>query len=297
MSNVLLTFAHISDSHLTESAHHDYGPAHYSPRVLAYFQTLKERGVDIASGHEATVSADVANQALVDEVNRVPFQLDFVLHTGDVMTDPDSAAEYELPGKVFGGLNAPVYYLRGNHDNGDGLRGLMPSVSFHNGALDYVIEQNGVRLICLDTATNGVDHGGFLTDEQLGWLETQLMAEPEKPLMVAMHHLPISLGNEMIDFFGMSNGQAVHDVLRKAVPRLRAVFFGHIHQVVDIVQDGVYYCCVQSPMGQPDLWPAVTPTNQREIAATPGFSVVIVTPERSYIRRYVYPAPTGTSGS
>lgn len=292
MSNVLLTFAHISDTHLTGNPNHSYGPGHYSERVLAYFQSLKERGVDIGSGHKAAVPAEVANQVLVDEVNRVPFQLDFVLHTGDVMTDPDSAEEYALPGKLFTGLNAPIYYLPGNHDHKAGLSSLMPAVTFHNNALDYVIEQNGVRLICVDTATNGVDHGGCLTDEQLAWLETQLMTEPEKPLMVAMHHLPISLGNEMMDFFGLSNGEAVHAVLRKAVPRLRAVFFGHIHQVVDIVQDGVYYCCVQSPMGQPDLWPAVTPTGRREIAATPGFSIVIVTPERSYIRRYVYPAPT-----
>lgn len=288
MSEVLMTFAHISDTHLTVGDQHEFRAHHYSERLMAFFAALREKGIDIGAGHRSTVPASVANQVMVDHLNNLPFKLDFVLHTGDVMTDPDSAEEYQAARDVLGKINVPVYYLCGNHDHQQGLRALMPSVALANGTLDYVIEHNGARLVCVDSATHGQDHGGRLSDEQLAWLEQQITTETDKPLLVGIHHPPLALGNEVIDFFGMSNGAEVHAVLRKAVPRLQGVFFGHIHQIVDTVQDGVYYCAVQSPLGQPDLWPAVTPERRTDITPTPGFSVVIVTRERTYVRRYGY---------
>jgi 3',5'-cyclic-AMP phosphodiesterase len=291
MAETLLTFAHISDTHFVPNGKAEFRQHHYSPRLLAFFKEMTERGIDLAAAHSASVPADVANSVMVDEINNLPFNLDFVLHTGDVMTDPDSVEEYETAKAVMSNLRYPVYYLRGNHDHLDGIRSLMPQVTTRNGSLDYVIEQNGVRIVCVDSATYGEDHGGHMTDEQLTWLEEQLMAAPDKPLLAAVHHMPVSLGSEMMDFFGMSNSDAVHAVFKKAVPRLQAVFYGHIHQVVDIIQDGVYYCCVQSSMGQPDLWPSVVMNGSHAHIPNPGFSVVVVTTERTYIRRYNYALP------
>ncbi len=293
MTEVLLKFAHISDTHLTPGDVQAFRPHHYSPRLLAFFQELRDRGIDIGSGHRASIPASAANRLMVEQLNGLPFALDFVLHTGDVMTDPDSAEEYETARDILGQIKYPIYYLRGNHDHDGGVRSLMPYVTTADGTLDYVIDVNGVRLICLDSATHGEDHGGRLSDAQLAWLEAQLHAEPDKRLLVAIHHLPITLGQQMMDFFGMSNGDAVHALLRAAVPRLQAVFYGHIHQVVDIVQDGVYYCCVQSPLGQPDLWPAIALEGTRTTTPNPGFSVVIVTRERTYVRRCAYAMPNG----
>jgi 3',5'-cyclic AMP phosphodiesterase CpdA len=189
------------------------------------------------------------------------------------------------------GLSVPVYYLRGNHDHAEGLRGLMPPVETAKNTFDYVIEHNGVRVVCVDSATNGVDHGGYLSDEQLAWLQTQLAAEPEKPLLAAIHHPPLLLGSEMMDFFGVSNGAQVHEVFKTAVPRLQAVFFGHIHQVVDMVRDGVYYSCVQSPLSQPVLIPGGLNAQGLYHEPNPGFTLVVVTAEQTYFRRINYTMP------
>lgn len=291
MSKVLLTFVHVSDTHFEPAVRLDHQAAYGSPRMMDFFKQLSDLGIDLGAAHRASVSDKVANQALVDAINALPFPIDFVLHTGDVMTDAADADQYASIRETMDQLNAPVYYLRGNHDHADALRALMPSVETANGTLDYVIEHNGVRLVCVDSAANGVDHGGRLSDEQLNWLSAQLAAEPEKPLLAAIHHPPLLLGSDMMDFFGVANGQQVHEVFKAAVPRLQAVFFGHIHQVVDMVRDGVYYSCVQSPISQPVLIPGGLSAQGLHHEPNPGFTLVVVTEEQTYFRRINYPMP------
>jgi 3',5'-cyclic AMP phosphodiesterase CpdA len=289
MAQTLLTFVHISDTHLTPGDSREFRQSHYSPRFMNFIAELQAKGVDLGS-HDGGVPASVANRALVEAVNALPFPLDFILHTGDVMTDPDTVDEYETARAMFTQLRAPVYFLRGNHDHLDGLRTLMPTVTAAHGTLDYVIEHNGVRVVCVDSATHGEDHGGCLSAEQLVWLETALLTEPEKPLLAAIHHLPMKLENDVLDFFGVANGDAVHTIYKKAAPRLQAVFFGHIHQIIDVVQDGVLYTTVPSPVSQPNILPGGL-QGAGHHAPSPGFSVVVVTSERTYIRRYTYPMP------
>src|SRR5690606_21680916 len=90
VSNRLLTFVHISDTHL-----------HSDPTFTGAFTNIVPR-----PGVEATIR----------QINDLPFEIDFVLHTGDIMTDPQQEAEYELARDLLGTLRYPVYYLAGNHD-------------------------------------------------------------------------------------------------------------------------------------------------------------------------------------
>lgn len=291
MSKILLTFIHVTDNHFEPAVRLDQSLAYGSPRMVQYFKQLKEQGIDLGAAHRAAVPVEVANQALIDAVKALPFPIDFVLNTGDVMTDAVDGDQYDAVKPYMDSFGVPVYYLRGNHDHADGLRRLMPSVSTANGTLDYVIEYNGVRMVCVDSATHGEDHGGRLSDIQLAWLEAQLAAEPEKPLLAAIHHPPLPLGSDMIDFFGVTNGEAVHKLFKAAVPRLQGVFFGHIHQVVDMVRDGVYYSSVASPVSQPVLLPGGLNAQGLHHEPNPGFTLVVVTAEQTYFRRINYPMP------
>ena len=54
-------------------------------------------------------------EALVAGIRALPFVPDFIVHTGDVVNDPDPAA-YALAAEVLADLPAPVYYAAGNHD-------------------------------------------------------------------------------------------------------------------------------------------------------------------------------------
>ena len=90
LPEALLTFVHISDTHI-----------HSDPRF---------------TGPHVTFTSRNGVNCLVDAINALPFPVDFVLHTGDVMTDPTEEREYMVARYMLGALKLPVYYLSGNHD-------------------------------------------------------------------------------------------------------------------------------------------------------------------------------------
>ncbi|NWF70355.1 MAG: metallophosphoesterase [Chloroflexi bacterium] len=262
--DLVLRFVHISDTHLSHDPNYTYDPKTY-PLALP------------------------GARALVEQVNALPFTPDFVLHTGDVAYDPDSAA-YAAARAVLGQIKYPVHYLVGNHDDGDALQrtlvGHEPRTPFC-----YEFAARGAQIICLDTQSAVAQKGitppaGWIDDAQLVWLESLLLARDERPLVVALHHNPLKVGIPWFDeYMGLQNGDALHSVLLKARPRLRGVFFGHIHQNIDIYRDGILYSSALSSWYQLHCWPGQTSTVV-DSGAEPGFSVVTVTREQTLIRRH-----------
>ena len=87
MSKEIVYFVHITDSHLGPTP--DY--------------TLREH---------VTLPAV---KRLVELINSLPVRPDFVMHTGDVVTNPHPDS-YALAAETFSQLNVPIYYATGNHD-------------------------------------------------------------------------------------------------------------------------------------------------------------------------------------
>lgn len=291
MTEVLLRFAHISDTHITPGDSTERNFANYSPAVLAMIEESAKLRTESPPPPPAQPSS-VAAKTLVSQVNNLPFDLDFVLHTGDVMTDPKQPADYEAVNALFRDFRFPVYYLRGNHDDLEGIQTVLQKRAPAQPTFDYVVEHNGVVLACVDSATHGMDHGGGLSAEQLTWLESLCTAADDRPLVVAIHHPVLKFGNRFLDFFGTRNGDDVHTVLLKAGKRLRGVFSGHIHQAIDIYKDNILYSFAPNNNVSSNLWPGVAQLVYRKgalLELQPGFSVVTVTTELTFVRRYSYP--------
>jgi 3',5'-cyclic AMP phosphodiesterase CpdA len=286
MSKVLLRFAHISDTHLTPGDRTEMRVEHYSPRVLALIRSASvARNPDGAAHENPSIPPSVATKKVISEINRLPFPIDFVLHTGDIMTDA-TVDEYLYAKDLFSALNYPIYYIPGNHDNSEGIQRNLVGVETVKPTYDYVVEIKGMQLVCVDSASSGMDHGGKLNDDQLAWLDSICSAASDQPLIVAIHHHIRPFDSQFIDFFGTQNGDEIHAILRKAGSRLRGVFSGHIHQAIDIYDDNILYSFVQAAHMQSNLFPAVTVTGKHEVSPNPGFSIVTVTTERTFVRRY-----------
>lgn len=287
MSEPILRFVHISDTHLTPADNTEMRMDHYSPRVLALIKQAREQNPDTLSHEHPRVAASVASRRMIEEINRLPFAFDFVLHTGDIMTD-GTVDEYGVARDMFSQINAPVFYIPGNHDSAEGIQRLLVGASEIKPTYDYEFEAGGVQVVCVDSATNGSDHGGKLSDEQLAWLDALCSVEDDRPMIVAIHHHVRPFHNSFIDFFGTTNGDDVHLILKKALPRLRGVFSGHIHQAIDTYDEGILYSFVQSPQSQGNLFPVVENQRAHSVVPSPGFSVVTVTAERTYVRRFIF---------
>ena len=269
MSDVLLRFAHISDTHFAPEGHsHTF--EEYPPEVM---EVLKE-AVELM-GQREMAPVLPASRALIDAVNNTREPLDFVLHTGDVNTDPLGPDHYEVGKEIMAALKYPVYYLPCNHDNVRKKKKVLVGSAAPQVPYDYSFEVNGVQVICLDSATHGVNHGGKLSEDQLAWLQQQLVSSAERPVIVAVHHPLLKLGHKLLDFFGTSNGDDVHDILKQALPRLRGVFFGHIHMDFESYVDGVLYSAVPSP--------------SVEVGQATGYKVVTVTERGTHIRHVSVP--------
>lgn len=258
MTDTILRFVHISDTHI--SADDEYG-RHHSP-------------------HSTREGA----QALVRQLNNLPFEPDFILHTGDVAYDPDPSA-YHIAREILGEIRYPVYYLAGNHDYPTELQSMMLKRQEILPSLYYTFEINGVQIICLDTNGPAEPPRGFVTQEQLLWLETLCAADDSRPLIVAVHHNLLPVGIPWLDdYMRTTNGEDVHRAMLPARHRLRGVFSGHVHQNLDVYRDGILYTSTLSSWIQFHAWPEQIETIQ-DVNADPGYSVVTLTRDQTYIRR------------
>lgn len=267
MSDTLLTFIHISDTHLNPDLDYTKPYADYTP---------------IEGARE-----------LVKSIQKLPFQADFILHTGDVVYDPDDSA-YEAVKEVFAPIDMPIYYIAGNHDDNDGLQhhlmGRTDEEIIPN--LHYEFEINGVQVICVDSNGPAEVPAGNVTDVQLEWLDKLCTADDDRPLIVAIHHNPIPVDVPWLDdWMRITNGLDFHNIVKKASSRLVGVFHGHIHQQSTVYREGVMYCAAASPWTQFHSYIGMTETTS-DTGARPGYSVVTVKKDQSFVRRYWFDVPS-----
>ncbi len=86
---------------------------------------------------------------------------------------------------------------------------------------------------------------------------------------------------------GIRNTADFHAAILPAKHRLRGVFFGHVHQNIDLYRDGILYASTVSSWVQFLSYPGQARTHVDE-NAEPGYSIVTVSPEQTFIRRCRY---------
>ena len=258
-----VTFIHISDTHI-----------HSDP-------TYTRNGAP----HPSQAGA----RALVAEINNLNFPIDFVLHTGDVAYDPFEEA-YTACKDILGAIKYPVYYVAGNHDASAALQTHMMDQTEPEQHLHYTVDINGFQLIVIDSNGPQSPPAGYVIDPQIEWLHGLCSDRNDtRPLIVATHHNPVNTPIPWLDdYMGMQNSEAFHEALKPARHRLRGVFFGHVHQNIDIYRDGMLYVSTLSSWMQFQAYPGLRRT-QDDINAEPGYSIVQMTPYQTFIRRCRYP--------
>lgn len=261
MTEKLVTFAHISDTHL-----------HIDPNY---------------TGDLVDFPAIKLVQKLINFINDFGAEIDFVLHTGDVMHIPKAAEEYAEIQKVFNSLNYPMHYIPGNHDKVAWLQSHFAGRKAEEitTTFDSEFEANGVQFILLDSHTPPEvgSHVGVVSQEQLHWLDNLLSADDERPLVVAVHHHTLPLLAPWLDRIAMVNGEDLHAVLLKAKHRLRGVFSGHIHETLITIRDGISYYTAQSGWYQTRTYHAQAEP-ARDPLPNPGFNLVTLTEKDTFVR-------------
>lgn len=232
---------------------------------------------------------------MVDVINNLPVKPDFVIHTGDIVTDPDPAS-FALAAETFAGLRPPIYYVNGNHDAAQDIKDYLPmgpqeEVTTDPNVLSYAFQRKGFRFLVLDAhGPAEIDPHGYLSESQMEVVRRE--AQPDgPPLIIFIHYPAVPLDSPWMDNnLLILNGADFQQALLPARHRLRAVFSGHVHHSMQTLRDGILYVAVGSSFSQFAAWP-----NDEQIGynlqALPAYNFVHLTPQQTIIHQHTFPRP------
>lgn len=200
-------------------------------------------------------NACVRSEALVEAINALPFEPDLIVHTGDVVNDPDEGA-YALAAEVLSKLKAPVYYAMGNHDDVGMMKAAMAfgeygSLVSDDDLLCYQIggaAEGRMEMFVLDGKVPPEDGPhGFVSEDQIEAVLGRISGD--KPVAVFLHYPLTPINSAWIDdHLLVTNGDDLHQRLREKVGNnLRGIFTGHLHRGLQLFSNGVLQSGVSSP--------------------------------------------------
>jgi Icc protein len=207
---------------------------------------MKEAPVLIAQVTDCHIGFDLSDpeednvqrlRAVLAELCDGPNPPDLLLMTGD-LTHGGEPASYARLAELLAPCPFPVRLMPGNWDDRQALRATFAQTEFADGFVQFDVPLAGLRLMALDTTEPG-RHGGSFCEVRAKWLSDRLDADPETPVIIAMHHPPVETGLEWLDcganepWIGRF-GQAI-----AGRSQVRAILAGHLHRTIHSSFSGI----------------------------------------------------------
>lgn len=202
----------------------------------------------------------------VQKINRMQPSPNAVFFTGDLVEDADETG-YEHFIKLIAPLKMPVYVIPGNHDNPKLMLKIFAGTTHFpasEGTYQYAVEDFPFRILALNSQSDGTELPEF-NEAKLSWLKDQL-SRSKKPVLIAIHHPPMTTGIELIDMGGSGWFQGIKSVLAEH-SQVKLVICGHCH--VDLC----------GRIGQVPVYMA--PANSHQLIASRGLKVAPATVNRA----------------
>lgn len=262
----MLTFLHISDTHIS-----------VDPKI---------------GSHEIFAAAPHPNrraEALVGAIRQLPFPFDFILHTGDVCADP-LPENYQRALQILRPLQQPLILLPGNHDSIHLMREILSDGQRRRVMGDDHIAIKGYHLLTIDGSGADNPLAPTLSHGQIENFAALVRRTQDAPLLVAAHYPFIKTGVAWIDDDSrVQNGERIHDILTRRRQQVLGVFFGHIHQAISSICDGITYACCPSAWSNFAGYPGMA-SAEADTGTPSGFNLVMIRENRCFIRRVFLPA-------
>ena len=255
--------------------------------MTIYFAHISDTHIGRLGSFYQDFDTTANTRQVIDILNNLPVRPDFVIHTGDVVTD-HTEENYALARDLFSELTLPIYFVTGNHDLSSLTREYMtmpPVTPLLPGSdlMAYTFMVQGEQFLVIDArGPDEIDPHGLISAEQLNAIRK--VATPDgPPLTVFIHQAVLPMDSPDMDAnMLLIDGLTLHEALLPARDRLRGVFHGHIHQPMQTIRDGIVYTSAPSTFAQFAAWPNTTTTTvqpQRQ----PGFNFVHLLPQQMIV--------------
>jgi 3',5'-cyclic-AMP phosphodiesterase len=166
-------------------------------------------------------------EAVLDLIKPKIGQFDLIIHSGDLAQDYSMQA-YKRLAEMLTPFKVPVYCIPGNHDDPKLMAAAYPLGLLTNNR--HIISKDW-QIILLDShKPDAVE--GYLAHQELKFMEHCLKENPDHHAIVLFHHQPVPVGSRWLDNLGLSNADEVWKIAAR-FPKIKAVVFGHVHQVYE----------------------------------------------------------------
>lgn len=179
------------------------------------------------------VNTAISYQAVVELLKKDSVIPQAILLTGDLSQDESEQAYLNL-GKVIQQVKVPVYWIPGNHDSNQLLTSIFPQNNISN--VKHILFDHW-QIILLNSQREGRVEG-YLSGEQLNFMQECLNRYPEHFAIIALHHQPLPVGSAWIDRMGLTNAEIFWETI-KPHSQIKTILFGHVHQESDNQKNGV----------------------------------------------------------
>lgn len=241
------------------------------PRAVRLLQVTDPHLFGDRSREIYDVNTSQSLRAVLREALDAAVAPDAILVTGDIGDDLGREA-YENFREALVGLAPRILCLPGNHDNPLLMKEMLNSDGFQCCGR---AELGGWGVVMLDTHVHD-DPAGELSETELMRLEADLGQFRDRPVLVCLHHPPVSVGSAWLDEVGLRNSEDFLAVI-DYFPQVRAVLGGHIHQALDVTRGGVRMLATPSTGAQ------FTPRTQHCVMdmKPPGYRWLTLMPDGS----------------
>ena len=197
---------------------------------------------DIHIGFDPDAKPEELNRvrfkSVLERLRSAPQKPDLIVMSGD-LTDHGDRDSFLKTAALLEDMPCPLAPMVGNHDTREELLHAFPDCASSGGFVHYCIDQDGLRIICLDTLEDG-RHGGAFCEKRRDWLRGRLEEKTDCKVLIFMHHPPIVSG---IDWMDPAPNEAWMANFGEAISghesRICAIHCGHLHRPITARFQGV----------------------------------------------------------
>ena len=170
------------------------------------------------------LNTDQSLRDVLELISEKEANFDHMVCTGDIASAGHDLCYRRFLGIVREYFSGPFSWLPGNHDSVS----IMAAIDVTNTPITRLVVQDNWLIILLDSVVPMKVHGN-LAQAELDFLTQTLAGNPDKHIMVMLHHQPVLVGSAWIDQYILRNADPFFAIIDQH-PQVKAVVWGHVHQ-------------------------------------------------------------------